>query len=699
MRRRWSDEEAERVLGQYAPRWGDDLALRTYTSRLLGAEPSLVLHGGGNTSVKTTHTTILGNRVPAIFVKASGHDLATIEPEGHVALDLEYLRTLRALPELSDEAMLNEFRTHLFDHRSPTPSLETLAHALIPKRFVDHTHADAILALTNQTGGRKLIDEALGGDLLVLDYVTPGLKLARATADALDARPDSRGMVWMFHGIVTWGDTARESYEAMIELVTRAEAYLAKKAVRRLQVSVRTSLSEASEQVIRTAPIVRGLLARRTPRRRPVIVQPLITDEVLEVVGSGEGRQLALTPPLTTDHLIRVGAFPLWIAEPDYTDTGRLREAIANAVGDYSKDYERYSARHRERGAAGALPPDEVRPRVILMPGLGALCAGKDTEAASIARDITAHTLAVKRQVATMGTYQSLPERELWAMETRSFQQAKLGGSDEPALAGHVGLVTGAAGAIGSAICEALLTQGCHVVATDLPGEPLDSLVAELKRSFGCRAIGVPLDVTSSQSVSEAFTAVVRTWGGLDLVVVNAGLAHVAPLTDLDLDAFRRLERVNVEGTLLVLAEAGRHFACQASGGDIVVVSTKNVFAPGAGFGAYSATKAASHQLARIASLELADLDVRVNMVAPDAVFAHGTRRSGLWAAVGPDRMRARGLDEQGLEDYYCGRSLLKVRVTAEDVSNAVLFFATRQTPTTGATIPVDAGLPDATPR
>ena len=699
MRRRWSDEEAERVLAQYAPRWGDDLALRTYTSRLLGAEPSLVLHGGGNTSVKTTHTTILGNRVPAIFVKASGHDLATIEPDGHVALDLGYLRTLRALPELSDEAMLNEFRTHLFDHRSPTPSLETLVHSLIPKRFVDHTHADAILALTNQTGGRKLIDEALGGDLLVLDYVTPGLKLARATADALDARPDSRGMVWMFHGIVTWGDTARESYEAMIELVTRAEAYLAKKAVRRLQVSVRTSLSEASERVIRTAPIVRGLFARRTPRRRPVIVQPLITDEVLEVVGSAEGRQLALTPPLTTDHLIRVGVFPLWIAEPDYTDTGRLREAIANAVRDYSKDYERYSARHRERGAAGALPPDEVWPRVILMPGLGALCAGKDTEAATIARDITAHTLAVKRQVATMGTYESLPERELWAMETRSFQQAKLGGSDEPALAGHVGLVTGAAGAIGSAICEALLTQGCHVAATDLPGEPLDSLVSALKRSFGSRAIGVPLDVTSSQSVSEAFTAVVRTWGGLDLVVVNAGLAHVAPLADLDLDAFRRLERVNVEGTLLVLAEAGRHFACQASGGDIVVVSTKNVFAPGAGFGAYSATKAAAHQLARIASLELAELDVRVNMVAPDAVFAHGTRRSGLWAAVGPDRMRARGLDEQGLEDYYRGRSLLKVRVTAEDVANAVLFFATRQTPTTGATIPVDAGLPDATPR
>ena len=356
----------------------------------------------------------------------------------------------------------------------------------------------------------------------------------------------------------------------------------------------------------------------------------------------------------------------MWIAEPDYSDTGRLGEAIANAVRNYSKEYENYRARHRGHDAATTIPPD-VLPQVILMPGLGALCVGKDAEASTIARDITAHTLAVKTQVAALGTYQGLREHELYEMEYRSFQQAKLGESDEQPLAGHVGLVTGAAGAIGSAICEALLRKGCHVAATDLPGEHLDLLVEELKGRFGSHAIGVPLDVTASQSVSEAFTAVIRSWGGLDLVVINAALAHVAPLADLNLEAFRRLEQVNVEGTLLVLAESARHFTCQASGGDIVVVSTKNVFAPGAGFGAYSATKAAAHQLARIASLELANLDVRVNMVAPDAVFSHRTRRSGLWAAVGPDRMRARGLDEAGLEEYYRGRSLLKIRVTAED--------------------------------
>jgi len=237
------------------------------------------------------------------------------------------------------------------------------------------------------------------------------------------------------------------------------------------------------------------------------------------------------------------------------------------------------------------------------------------------------------------------------------------------------------------------------VAITDLPGENLDSLVAELTSRYGDRVAGVALDVTDSASVAEAFGTVARNWGGIDLIVVNAGMALVASLADMNLEAFRRLERVNVEGTLLLLSEAGRHFKLQGSGGDIVLVSTKNVFAPGAKFGAYSATKTAAHQLARIASLEFAEMGVRVNMVAPDAVFAHGNRRSGLWAEVGPERMSARGLDARELEEYYRNRNLLKARVTAQHVAKAVLFFATRQTPTTGVTLPVDGGLPDATPR
>ena len=262
-----------------------------------------------------------------------------------------------------------------------------------------------------------------------------------------------------------------------------------------------------------------------------------------------------------------------------------------------------------------------------------------------------------------------------------------------------VALVTGAAGAIGHGICKALLENGCRLAAGDLPGGRLDRLAQDLKETAPNRVIGVAMDVTDENSVAQAFQQVVQTWERLDMVVHVAGIAMVSRLLDMDLDDFRRLERVNIEGTLLTLAEAGRQFIKQGTGGDIVIMSTKNVPSPGAGFGAYSATKAACHQLGRIASLEFAEHDVRVNMVAPDAVFSEGGYKSGLWEEIGADRMKARGLDEEGLHAYYRSRNLLKAAVTGEHVANAVLFFLTRQTPTTGATIPVDGGLPDATPR
>jgi len=270
---------------------------------------------------------------------------------------------------------------------------------------------------------------------------------------------------------------------------------------------------------------------------------------------------------------------------------------------------------------------------------------------------------------------------------------------DSRPLTGRVALVTGAAGAIGYGVCAALLEAGCHVAATDLAGEKLERFAADLAGDAPERVRGVALDVTRAESVAQAFATTVEAWGGIDIVVHNAGIALVAALKDLDLDEFRRLEQVNVEGTLLVLQETQRIFARQGIGGDVVIMSTKNVPCPGAGFGAYSATKAACHQLGRIASLEMAADNVRVNMVAPDAVFAEGAYRSGLWEEVGPGRMKARGLDEAGLHEYYRNRNLLKARVTGRHVARAVLFFATRQTPTTGATIPVDGGLPDATPR
>ena len=284
------------------------------------------------------------------------------------------------------------------------------------------------------------------------------------------------------------------------------------------------------------------------------------------------------------------------------------------------------------------------------------------------------------KNVGTLVVEQDLPESNL-------------------ALQNKVALVTGAAGAIGYGVCQVLLKNGCFLAAGDLPGAKLDEFVADLKQPFPDRVIGLGMDVRQEGSVEEGFEQIIRTWGGVDVVVINAGIAHVCNLKDMDLEAFRKLEKVNVEGTLLTIKTAAHCFGLQGIGGDIVIVSTKNVPSPGASFGAYSATKAAAHQLGRIASLELAQYGVRVNMVAPDAVFSEGRYKSGLWQEVGPNRMKARGLDEEGLHEYYRSRNLLKARVTGRHVGKAVLFFVSRQTPTTGATIPVDGGLPDATPR
>ena len=702
MKNRWNAQDAARAVDLYAARVGEPLALRTYASRLLGIEPALVLHGGGNASVKGTRTSVFGKAIPAIFVKASGFDMAAIEPEGHPALDLDSLRRLRVLTELSDGEMVNQIRRALLDYRSPMPSIETLVHAFLPGVSIDHTHADIILTLTNQRGGCDLAREAFGDHVLVLDYFEPGFELAKAAAAAVEAAPSARGLVLAKHGLMTWGDSARASYDAHIELVTRAEAFLAARMKKGRAVCVPAgSVAVAQERFAALAPVVRGALAQPTgdgdhPWER-VVLAPLINEGVLEALAGDGAKAALLTPPLTADHLIRTRSLPLWLDQAAFDDAARFKASLQAAVQAYIGDYQSYVTRNRDAMPAG-IEPFAPLPRVLLVPGLGAVCAGSDAHAAAIARDITAQTLQVKTAIARIGTYAGLSERELFLMEYRGVQHAKL---TRPAgsLPGRVALITGAAGAIGAGIAQGLLEQDCHVAVTDLPGERLDQLAADLARTSPGRVIAVPMDVTDTASVGAGFRAVSAAWGGVDLVVVNAGIAHVSPLTSMDIEVFRRLERVNIEGTLLVLAEAGRHFALQGTGGDIVLVSTKNVFAPGAKFGAYSATKAASHQLARIASLELADGDVRVNMVSPDAVFGHGTRRSGLWAEVGPDRMKARGLDEAGLEEYYRTRNLLKARVTARHVANAVLYFATRQSPTTGSTIPVDGGLPDSTPR
>jgi rhamnose utilization protein RhaD (predicted bifunctional aldolase and dehydrogenase)/NAD(P)-dependent dehydrogenase (short-subunit alcohol dehydrogenase family) len=702
MENRWSDDKAAQFIKKYGKKWGEDLAVGLYVASLIGAEERLVLHGGGNSSVKTVTTNLFGEQRHSIFVKASGYNMAFIAPHGYTGLDLDYLKRLRTLSELSDEDMVNAFRTHFLDARSATPSIETLVHVFVPYKFVDHTHPDAILALTNQTDGDKLLKEALGEDVAVLPYSPPGFKLAKAVAAGLEKNPAVKAMVLMRHGLLTWGDRARDSYGTTIELSERAERYLERHARNPLVPGLSTPVSVAEKRFTEIAPMVRGLLAKPTgdpdhPWTR-TILQPLISKDILSFVDSDRGREIALTPPLTSDHLIRTKPFYLWVDNPQFDDRNRLRQQFSEAIREYASAYDAYVEKYAKYLSEGVERMDPF-PRVILVPGLGALCAGKDAAASGIVRDIAAHTLAVKAQIAAMGTYCGMNERDLFDMEYRTLQHSKLQGDKPLPLARHVALITGAAGAIGSGITQELLEQGCHVAVTDLEGDALNGFVEEMKASFGPQVTGVPLDITDPKSVAEGFGAVIRAWGGIDLIILNAGVAHVSSLSEMSLESFRKLEKINVEGMLIMLAESARLFKLQGTGGDIVMVSTKNVFAPGARFGAYSATKAAGHQLARIASQEFAELGVRVNMVAPDAVFSHGTRKSGLWTEIGPERMSARGLSPEGLEEYYRNRNLLKARVTARHVAKAVLFFASRQTPTTGATIPVDGGLPDATPR
>jgi rhamnose utilization protein RhaD (predicted bifunctional aldolase and dehydrogenase)/NAD(P)-dependent dehydrogenase (short-subunit alcohol dehydrogenase family) len=699
MQNSWNKAEADRIADQFGR---NELAQCVYVSRLIGREPDLVLHGGGNTSVKTSVPDIFGKQSSALFVKASGFDLINISPQGFSGLDLDRIQKFRAIETLSQEEMGRQLRAHLLNPDAPTPSVEAFLHAFIPAKFIVHTHPSTILGLTNQADAARIVREVLGEDVISVPYICAGFGLARQTASAFDKNPKAGGIVLLQHGLVTWGETAEEAYAATIKLVSKAEQYWQDK-IRTVSIgSVKMNLQEQEKRYEAIAPLLRGLLAEPTddadhPYRR-FILQPLITPEVIDFLKHPAAQKLADSSPLTPDHLIRTKSVPMFIANPAFENSEKLKEQIVSALKKYSDQYNAYYERHVHRLASGARRFDSI-PRVVLLPGLGAVCAGVNEKTAKIARDITAQSLSVKTWFAMSGSeYQGIGEEHLFDMEYLLMQQAKLSSNDRP-LERQVAVVTGAVGAIGMGITEALLSSGCHVAVTDLAGESLEKSASDLKTRYPNQVFSTSMDVTDPKSIEEGFRKVIRQWGGIDLLIINAGLAMVSSLSEMDLEGFRRLEKVNVEGTMLLLHEAARLFQLQGTGGDVVLISTKNVFAPGAKFGAYSATKAASHQLARIASLEFAEFGVRVNMVAPDAVFSHGQTKSGLWAQVGPDRMKARGLDEAGLEEYYRNRNLLKAKVTAEHVARAVLFFATRQTPTTGATLPVDGGLPDATPR
>ena len=681
---------------------GEDVALRVYTSQLIGRDPDLVMHGGGNTSVKGHFTNIVRESIPAIFVKGSGWNLDSIEPAGLPGLDLRYLKKLRELEALSDEEMVNQLRTHLFDASSPNPSVETLLHAFLPHKFIDHSHADAILAITNRPDGEALVREIFGERVGIVKYVMPGFELAKVCAEVFEQNPKVDGLVLLKHGLFSFGDTAKESYERHIELATLAEKWLENE-VRSKGRKLTPQFDAPAEPAMfaaQVAPALRGLLAEATgdpdaPYKR-LVLEWRATDEILDFVNAAEFEKLALTGPLTPDHVIRTKALPLIIANPDF---GNIEEQLSEAVTAYRRQYNEYFDRMVAEKQAERIRLDDF-PRIVLIPGVGLLAWGDSKKAARIAADIYQHTIRVKTLVHATGQYEALPESDLFDVEYWPLEQAKLGKAKPKALHGQVAVVTGAAGAIGSAVAESLIQAGAHVVLSDINAEALTETCGELAKKYGKDSRrGVVCDVTDEHSVQALFNEVSRQYGGVDIVVPNAGIALSRPVEELDADDWKRVMEVNLNGYFLVMRESAKLLRRQGTGGHMVVIGSKNVMSPGAEFAAYSASKAGVHQLAKVSAMELAKEGIRVNVLAPDAVFGNDSNPSGLWGEVGPDRAKAHGIDFKQLEDHYRNRNLLRTRVTGAHVGNAVVFFASNQTPTTGTTLPIDGGIPGAFPR
>jgi rhamnulose-1-phosphate aldolase/alcohol dehydrogenase len=694
VRNRYDEAEAAATIDRYGARWGEDLALRVYTSRLLGAEPALVMHGGGNTSVKGTHVNVLGEPVPALYVKGSGWDLATIEPQGLPGVQLDHLRRLVDVPVLSDEDMINEQRTHLFDASAPNPSIEALLHAFLPARFVDHSHADAVLILTNRPDGARHVTAALGDDVLLVPYVKPGFDLAVVCARLFRERPDCRAMVLMQHGLFTWGETAKQAYDDHIELVTRAEAYLARLPAAPAPAPRAPSVAAAVARAAEIGPLLRGVLAEVG---KTWILEHRASDDLLATLADPRLDRWVAAGPLTPDHVIRTRPLACVARVPgrsESEDDDAVAASLKSAIESFREASHATFAAHVAGRPLRELDPN---PRVLLVPGVGLFAAAESVGAARIAADIGERTLEVKRAAEPLGPFEGLPAADLFEVEYWSLEQAKLGKGKEAPLARKVALITGGAGAIGVGIAKALLDAGACVALADRDALALARAATALKPRP--TLMTVVLDVTDAESTRAGFAAVAARWGGVDIVVPNAGIAHSAPLVDLDDDAFSRVMDVNARGVFLTTREAARALVRQGTGGHILIISSKNVFGPGEEFAAYSASKAAAHQVGRVAALELARHGVRVNMINPDAVFSQGGIQSGLWATVGPDRARARGLKPEDLPEFYRQRNLLHAEVTGEHVGNAVVFFASELTPTTGAALPVDGGVATAFPR
>ena len=679
------------------------LAMQIYTSRLIGADRNLVLHGGGNTSVKCRVKDLFGEEEMILYVKGSGRDLASIGPEGFTGLRLEALQRLKGLKTLSDADMENALAVHQTASNAPNPSVEALLHAFLPHRFVDHTHADSILILTNQKNGEVFLRAALGEKVVVAPYVMSGFPLAKSVLAAYENNPDAEAVVVMHHGIFTFGDTAETAYNNMIRFVSAAETFIDDRLAGNIPITAgsdRLPSEDAGSDLARCLQVIRGAVARSKAGKRVhrLHVDIRTASDLVDASLSVDARNICNSGVLTPDHVIRTKYRMVYIDHIS-NDDAELKHRVETAIAAFKKEYLDAYEKYAETRGVDRSDPDP-NPLLFLVAGVGLIALGETRRAACIGADIGEQTIRAKRRAFALGRYEPISDAHVFDMEYWGLQQKKLTVPSETPLQGQVALVTGAAGAIGYGIADRLLVAGAVVILSDIDGSRLAKAQGLLASRYGADRVGASVfDVTDYPSVEQAFGKISCEFGGIDILVPNAGIAHVARIEALEPEKLDQVIAVNLKGTFTVIKAVVSVFRRQGTGGNIVLISSKNVFDPGAAFGAYSAAKAGAHQIAKIAAMELADLGVRVNMINPDAVFGDAQVSSKLWDEIGPDRMRSRGLDAQGLKDYYRNRSLLKVDVLGEHVGNAVVFFASELTPTTGASLPVDAGNSAAFPR
>lgn len=680
-------------------RWNDDDAGATpldqlvYMSRIMGEDDALVLWGGGNTSTKIDDLDLLGRPVRLMLIKGSGSDMKFSQPKDFPAVRLEEIRASFDRDDLTDDEMVAYFTRCMTDPSAPRPSIETLLHGYLEAPAVAHSHADAILSLTNTAAGQETVSRALGEDVVIVPYRRPGFLLAKEVAVAA-RRTDLHGVVLMNHGLITWGATAREAYERHIDLVSRAEEFIESQRGPEVVTGSRprSPLPEASRRQIaaRVAPGLRGLLSAEGRK----ILRYDDSREILDFMQSVECESLIQIGPATPDHLLNTKRHPLFIDPADPSDPSAVVESLRHQLERYQSQYLAYYERYRTDE-----PLLEPVPRVVLARGLGMWTVGRDMRACVIPADIYHHTIRVIGGAQAADRYASLSERDAFDAEYWPLELYKLTlAPPERQLARRIALVTGAARGIGAAIARRLAGEGAHVVVTDVNEAGAAEVASSIVAANGeGRAIGLRMDVTDEESVAAAFDLARLTYGGLDVLISNAGAAHVAPIDSLSLAAWEQSLAVNATGHFLVAREAMRLFKEQGLGGSMVFIATKNVTAPGKDFGAYSAAKAAEAQLARVLAIEGGEHGVRANMVNPDAIFED----SGLWSEeVRRDRAAAYGILVGDLEEHYRQRNLLKARVTADDVAEAVFWLASdRSAKTTGAMIPVDGGLREAFPR